>query len=273
MPDDTLKVATFNANSIRSRLALILDWLRREAPDVLCVQETKVQDPDFPVTAFTEAGWHVAFRGQKAHAGVAIISREEPAEVASGFDAGTSTSSAPGEPDHPRLLRAVIRGVPVVNTYVPQGRSPDSEYFQYKLAWFGRLRELFEREYAPDRPLIWVGDFNVAPDPIDVYDPVKLDGQVDYHPAARAALAGVKAWGFVDVFRVHHPEPEQYSYYDYRIPNAVQRKMGWRIDHIWATAALAERSTAAWIDLAARLAEKPSDHTFVVAEFHMDTRP
>ena len=110
MPDDTLKVATFNANSIRSRLALILDWLRREAPDVLCVQETKVQDPDFPVTAFTEAGWHVAFRGQKAHAGVAIISREEPAEVASGFDAGTSTSSAPGEPDHPRLLRAVIRG-------------------------------------------------------------------------------------------------------------------------------------------------------------------
>lgn len=262
MPNDTLKIATFNANSIRSRMPIILGWLAREQPDALCIQETKVQDHDFPVAPIEDAGWHVVFRGQKSYAGVAIISREEPADVVAGFDDGD-------EPDEPRLIRAVIRGIPVVNTYVPQGRSPDSPHFQYKLAWFGRLRDLFERHYSPEEPLVWVGDFNVAPDPIDVHNPQRLAKHVDFHPDARAALAGVKAWGFVDVFRLHHPEPEQYSYFDYRVRNAVQRKIGWRVDHIWATQVLARRSIDAWIDVDARLLEKPSDHTFVVAEFKL----
>jgi len=262
MSNDTLKIATFNANSIRSRMPIILDWLAREQPDALCIQETKVQDHDFPVASIEEAGWHVVFRGQKAYAGVAIISREEPADVEAGFDNGD-------EPDEPRLLRAVIRGIPIVNTYVPQGRSPDSPHFQYKLAWFKRLRNLFERHYSPEEPLVWVGDFNVAPDPIDVHNPQRLAKHVDFHPDARAALAEVKAWGFVDVFRMHHPEPEQYSYFDYRVRNAVQRKIGWRVDHIWATQSLAQRSINAWIDLDARLMKKPSDHTFVVAEFRL----
>ena len=126
--DNAFKVATYNTNSIRVRMGLILDWLRKESPDILCVQETKVQDDDFPAQPFREAGWHVVFRGQKAHAGVAIVSREQPAEVAYGLDDG-------GEPDEPRLIRAVIRGIPVVNTYVPQGRSIDSEHFQNKLEW------------------------------------------------------------------------------------------------------------------------------------------
>ena len=256
-----LKVATYNANSIRARMPLVLDWLAREAPDVLCVQETKVQDQDFPAAPIQDAGYHVVFRGQKAHAGVAILSREEPQAVAYGLDDGD-------EPDEPRLIRATIAGVRVVNTYVPQGRDPDSEHFQYKLAWFGRLRAFFERHYSPEEPLVWVGDFNVATEPIDVYDPVKLDGHVDYHPDARAALERVREWGFVDVFRRHHPdEPGQYSYFDYRARNPVERGIGWRVDHIWATPPLAERSTDAWIDVEARLAQRPSDHTVMVAEF------
>jgi exodeoxyribonuclease-3 len=256
-----LKVATYNANSIRARMGLILDWLGRESPDVVCVQETKVQDKDFPAEPIQEAGYHVVFKGQKAHAGVAIISREEPQEVAYGIDDGE-------EPDEPRLIRAVIGGVSMVNTYVPQGRDPESEHFQYKLRWFERLRAFFERHYGPDDPLMWMGDFNVATEPIDVYDPQRLEGHVDYHPDAQAALERVREWGFVDVFRRHHPdEPGQYTYYDYRARNPVERGVGWRVDHIWATEPLAEKSTDAWIDTEARLAERPSDHTFLIAEF------
>jgi exodeoxyribonuclease-3 len=261
MSNRLLKAATYNANSIRARMELALDWLGREEPDLLCVQETKVQDEDFPVEPIRDAGYHVIFRGQKAHAGVAIVSREEPQEVAFGFDDD-------GDPDEPRLIRAVIGGIPVVNTYIPQGRSVDSEHFRYKLEWMARLSDLFERHYAPDEPLLWMGDFNVAPEPIDVHDPQRLEGHVAFHPEARAALEEVRAWGFVDVFRLHHPdEPGQYTYYDYRARNPVEQGTGWRVDHIWATEPLARRSTRAWIDVEARLAERPSDHTFLVAEF------
>ena len=166
------------------------------------------------------------------------------------------------------VIRAVVRGVPVVNTYVPQGRSPDSEQFQYKLEWLARLRAFFERHYAPDRPLLWMGDFNVAPEPIDVHDPKRLEKHVDFHPQARQALEQVREWGFVDVFRQHHPdEPGQYTFWDYRVRDALDRGVGWRVDHIWATEPLAQKSTAAWIDVEARRAERPSDHTFLVAEF------
>ncbi|MBN1954361.1 MAG: exodeoxyribonuclease III [Anaerolineae bacterium] len=255
------KIATFNTNSIRARLELVLEWLAREKPDVLALQETKAQDTDFPSEPLQEAGYHVIFRGQKAHAGVAIASRSQPQEVAFGFDDG-------GEPDNARLIRAVIDGIPLVNTYVPQGRSPDSEHFQYKLEWLARVRDLFERHYEPDAPLVWLGDFNVAPEPIDVHDPKELKGHVAFHPDAWAALERVRAWGFVDVFRRHHPgEAGQYTFYDYRVRNAVDRGIGWRVDHIWGTKPLAARSTRAWIDLEARKAERPSDHTFLVAEF------
>ncbi len=257
MSDNVLKVATYNANSIRVRLEQVLDWLRREEADVLCIQETKVQDQDFPAGPIRDAGYHVVFRGQKAYAGVAIISREEPQEVAFGLNG-----------DGPRLMRAVIRGITVVNTYVPQGRSPDSEHFQYKLGWFGRLRAFFERHYSLDEQLLWMGDFNVAPEPIDVYNPKRLRNHVDFHPEARAALERVREWGFVDVFRRHHPdETGQYTYWDYRARNPVERGIGWRVDHIWATEPLARQSTRAWIDVEARLVERPSDHTFLVAEF------
>ena len=255
-----MKVATYNTNSIRTRLRLVLDWLRRESPDILCLQETKVQDADFPLEALRGASYHVVFRGQKAHAGVAIVSRKKPEEVTFGFD--------DGQPDEARLIQAVIGGLPVVNTYVPQGRSPNSPHFQYKLKWLARLQALFERHYRPEEPLLWMGDFNVAPGPIDVHDPTRLKNHVDFHPEARAALEEVRRWGFVDVFRLHHPdEPGKYTFWDYRVRNALERGIGWRVDHIWATQVLAVRSSRAWIDLEARRADRPSDHTFLVAEF------
>lgn len=260
-PRERLTVATFNANSIRARLGQVIEWLNNRSPDLLCLQETKVQDPDFPTAPFHDAGYSVVFRGQKAYSGVAIVAREQPGDVAYGLDDG-------GTPDEARLIRAVVRGIPLVNTYVPQGRSVDSPHYQYKLEWFRRLRDLFERHYSPQEPLLWLGDLNVAPDSIDVYDAEELKNHVDYHPDARAALARVKEWGFVDVFRRHHPEEgEHYTFWDYRVPNALQRGLGWRMDHIWATEPLAAKSIDAWIDVEARLAERPSDHTFVVAEF------
>ncbi len=258
----SFKIATYNANSIRARMPFLLDWLTRESPDVLCVQETKVQDKDFPEAPLREAGYHVAYRGQKSHAGVAILSREPLTNVVGGF--------AEEPHDAPRLLRGTYGPVAIVNTYVPQGRDAESEHFAYKLGWFGRMRALFEQEYAPEQWLVWVGDFNVATEDIDVHDPDRLRGHVDFHPEAQAALDAVRQWGFVDVFRRHHPdEPGQYSYWDYRARNPIERGIGWRVDHIWATAPLAERSTTAWIDVEARQSERPSDHTFMVAEFDL----
>lgn len=263
MPRSTFKVATFNANSIRSRMPLILHWLQEHQPDGVCFQETKVQDAEFPAAPFQEAGYHVVFRGQKGYAGVAVASREEPQDVAFGLDDG-------GEPDEARLARVTVRGIPIVNTYVPQGRSPDSPQFQYKLEWLARLRDYFQRHFSPEEPLLWVGDFNVAPEELDVHDPKGLRLHVDFHPEARAALERVRAWGFVDLFRLHHPgEPGQYTFWDYRVRGAVERGLGWRVDHIWATRPLAEKCTGAWIDVSARLVERPSDHTFLVAEFSL----
>jgi exodeoxyribonuclease-3 len=171
--------------------------------------------------------------------------------------------------DEPRIIRATYRGVRLVNTYVPQGREVTSEHFQRKLSWLARVRAMLEARYGVEEPLLWMGDLNVAPEPIDVYDPVALAEDVDFHPLARAALAQVVGWGLVDVLRKHHPEPGVYTYWDYRARNAVQRKLGWRVDHLLATPALAAHSTLAWVDERARMVERPSDHTFLAAEFSL----
>lgn len=255
------KVATFNANSVRSRLPVLADWLAAEKPDVLCLQETKVQDHDFPQAFFQERGYHIVFRGQKAHAGVALACRAEPRDVRYGLDDD-------GPADEPRLIRATVAGIPIVNTYVPQGQSVDSPLFAYKLQWLARMHSYFARHFSPDEPVLWCGDLNVAPEEVDVHDPRRLKDHVDFHPEARAALERVRGWGFVDVFRKHHPgEPGQFTFWDYRVAGALDRNVGWRVDHIWATPPLAEMSVRSWIDRDARRAEKPSDHTFLVAEF------
>jgi exodeoxyribonuclease-3 len=255
-----MKIATFNANSIRSRLPILLGWLEKHQPDVLGIQETKVQDADFPREAIEGAGYHVVFSGEKSYNGVALLSRTRPVEVKFGFDDG-------GPADATRLVRAVVDGVSVVNTYVPQGRAIDHVMYKYKLSWYARLKKLFESEYAPDMPLAWIGDINIAVEPIDVSDPESHKSDPCYHADARKAFLDVCSLGFEDIFRKHHPGEEQYSFFDYRVPNAVKRNIGWRIDYVLATAPLAEQSISCTIDLEPRLMEKPSDHTFMLAEF------
>ncbi|MDD2554480.1 MAG: exodeoxyribonuclease III [Desulfotomaculaceae bacterium] len=254
------KVASFNTNSIRARLPLVLDWLDREKVDVLCLQETKVEDKDFPLADFTKKGYNAVFNGRKSYNGVAIISPHVLEKVHTGIGDWA-------EADEARLIEATVKGIPVVNTYVPQGSDPNSDKFVYKLKWIRSLREYFDNRFKPDDCLIWMGDFNVAPEPIDVHNPKKLYGRIGFHPEEHKALQYVKEWGFVDVFRLHVKEGGHYTFWDYRRPNLFERNLGWRVDHIWATGPMAARSRRAWIDTKPRGEIKPSDHTFIGAEF------
>jgi exodeoxyribonuclease-3 len=254
-----VKVASFNVNSIRVRLPLVLEWLQQTRPDVLAMQETKTPDEEFPASAFEQAGYQCAFRGQKGYNGVAVVSRHRITEVQFGL------ASEPR--DEPRLIQTRIGSLVLVNTYVPQGYLPASDRFQYKLDWFMRLLETFRARLKPTDPVVWVGDLNVAPQPIDVYDPEMLAGHVCFRPEVRQALERVMAWGLRDVFRMHCREAGQYTFWDYRPGNPFKHNRGWRLDHIMATEPLTQRCVACYIDKGPRAAARPSDHTPIVAEF------
>lgn len=255
-----MKLATFNANSVRTRINIVTDWLKEHQPDVLCLQETKSQDKDFPADAFVEAGYNVIFHGQKSYNGVAIASKIEAQNVQKGLQDGEE------DPEQARFIKADFHGVTVINSYVPQGFDPESEKFQYKLQWYRRLLKHLEKNHSNKDMLIWTGDLNVAREEIDVYNHKRLLGRCCHHPNEFVEFDKVKAWGLIDVFRKHCPEPELYTFYDYR-QNALANGRGWRIDHILATEPLAAKSTISYIDLEPRKKEKPSDHTFLVAEF------
>jgi exodeoxyribonuclease-3 len=255
-----MKFATFNTNSIRARLPVIKEWLDREGPDVLCVQETKVRDKDFPADLFEEVGYHVIFKGQKSYNGVAIISKVPPDDIL--------LNLYDKEDEQARFISARIDDIPVINVYVPQGFQVGTDKFEYKLSWLNDLLKHIKEKYDPAQPLLVAGDFNVALEPTDVFDPEKFKGEVGFHPDEQAILRQFLDWGLVDVFRKHEPGGGHYTFWDYRIPNALKRKMGWRIDYILGTAPLAEKSIRVRIDTEARMLEKPSDHTFLVAEFH-----
>ena len=255
-----MKVASFNVNGIRARMDILLDWIDKEKPSILCIQETKVQDKDFPSQPFTDRSLFVSFWGQKAYNGVAIVSRTEPEDIRIGLGDGEASEEA-------RLIAGRIEGVWVVNTYVPQGTDVAHPRFRYKLEWFERVKGYFRKHHKPSDPVIWVGDLNVAPEDRDVYDPKRLAGNVCFHPEEKATLSEVMSWGFVDVFRKHEPGEKQFSFFDYRMPKAVERNLGWRLDHVLATDPVAARSKRAWIDKAPRLLPRPSDHTPVIVEF------
>ena len=257
-----MKIATFNANSIRSRMEPILAWLAQHQPDALCIQETKVQDAEFPHEPLEAAGWHVAFCGEKAYNGVALITRQPATEVRFGFDDG-------GQADPTRLLCAKVGGVTVINTYVPQGRELTNAMYAYKLEWFRRLRRFFDARCHLTDDVLWCGDLNVAATPQDVHSPELYEDHVCFHIDVRRAVADTCAWGFADIFRKFHPEPDRYSYFDYRTINAVKRNIGWRLDYLLASPALAAKATAADIDLEPRRQLKASDHTPVWAEFKL----
>jgi exodeoxyribonuclease III len=254
-----VKIATWNINSIRRRLDLVLEWLRQNQPDVLCLQETKVQDSEFPADAFRDAGYHPTFRGMKGYNGVATLTRLAPEFVMHGLHEGTDNEDV-------RILQTVVAGIPIVNTYVPQGHRIDSEKYVFKLEWFLRFRRYCNERLDPAKPAIWTGDLNVAPEPIDVYHPDRRVNDPDFHIDARNAFKETVAWGFHDLFRERYPERVQYTYWDY-FRNAFEHNWGWRIDHILATAPLVSACTAVDVDLGPRKAASASDHTVVWAEF------
>ncbi|MBS1714964.1 MAG: exodeoxyribonuclease III [Armatimonadetes bacterium] len=255
-----MKIATFNVNSVRARLPVLLRWLQEESPDCVALQETKVEDAKFPLAEFLEAGYTVSHHGQPRYNGVAFLSKRPMEDVTTGF----------GDPDWPedcRIIQGTYQGVKVIGTYVPNGTAVGSEKFAYKLAWFERFGRLVRERTSPDDPVVWLGDINVAPRPEDVFDPVKLEGNVCYHPDERAALARLMEWGWTDCFRKFHPEPGQFTYWEFFLPNGFKRNLGWRIDHVYASPGLVERCTSCTVDKEPRSWERPSDHTPVIATF------
>ncbi len=254
------KVATFNVNGIRARLQHVQDWIRSHEPDVLCLQEIKCTAEQFPFETFASLGYVASVHGQKAFHGVAILSRQTPDAVLTGFRDG-------GADEEARLIAAQFDPTWVVNTYVPQGRDPADPAFQVKLQFFSRLRGWLQERFQPNQPLVWVGDINVAPEPLDVFDPKRLEGKIGFHPEERLAYERVRSWGFVDVFRKHHPDTKQFTFWDYRIPGSLPKNLGWRLDHILCTPPLADRSRECAVDQNQRALAQPSDHAPVWAVF------
>lgn len=258
-----MKIATFNANSIRVRLPIILDWLEANQPDILAVQETKVEDALFPQAEIQNAGWHVEFHGQRSRNGVALISRIAPSQVRNDFEGDSDW-----QPDC-RLISARYGDLWVLNTYVPNGASTGTPPFQYKLDWLDRFSLYVLEQFQPSQPVIWLGDINIAPQPIDVFDSRRVYGKVGHHPNEFRALERCVFWGWQDLFRKLHPEARQFTFWDYRMPKTFERNLGWRIDHIYASPALAPKCSACVVDEEPRAREKPSDHTFVWAELEV----
>jgi len=254
-----MKIASFNVNSIRVRIPIILDWLETANPDILCIQETKVQDFQFPLEAFESTPYNCIYKGEKTYNGVAIFSKTPFDSYKTGFDSEPQDSS--------RIISAQTKGLTIVNTYIPQGYSIDSEKYIYKLEWFNRLLDFFQANFSPEDPIVWVGDFNVAPADIDVFNPQDKLQHVCFHQDVKDALQKVADWGFTDIFRKHCDQPDQYSFWDYRIKGNFKNNRGWRIDHIMATKPIAEKSTASYIDKEPRKLQRPSDHTPIIAEF------
>ncbi|NLJ26432.1 MAG: exodeoxyribonuclease III [Deltaproteobacteria bacterium] len=257
------KFATFNVNGIRARLAVVLQWLEQHQPDVLCMQEIKAQEKDFPVDAFRDAGYTVGLRGQKSFNGVAIASKKPADELLCHLDEENPEEEA-------RFIAGRFGKIWVANTYVPQGRSPEDPAFQYKIDFLERLKRWFERRFDPGDYLIWAGDINVAPEDIDVFDPKRMEGEIGCHPVERQAFSRVKSWGFIDLYRKHHPNEKQFTFWDYRLPMSFKRNLGWRLDHILVTDPVARASLECMVDHELRGRDKPSDHTPVWAEFDIE---
>lgn len=240
-------------------MPIVLDWLKANKPDVMCLQETKVEDKDFPLAPLQDAGYHVSFRGMKGYNGVATLSREKPKKVVHGLCEGPDSEDF-------RIIQTLVNNVAVINTYVPQGYLIDSPKYQYKLGWYKRLQTYFD-EHLPAEPLtVWLGDVNVAPGPLDVHSPEKHLKHVCYHEDAKKAYLETITGRFVDVYRARYPDKIQYTFWDF-FANSFATNKGWRIDHILATPALAKKCTAVDVDLTPRKAPSPSDHTVVWADF------
>ncbi|MEN9226161.1 MAG: exodeoxyribonuclease III [Thermostichus sp. HHBFW_bins_43] len=256
-----MQIATWNVNSIRTRLEQVLTWLESQGSlDVLCLQETKVVDEDFPRAAFEERGFHVEVYGQKSYNGVALVSRDPLEKVERGFAA--LLPFAEDLDDQKRLISTVYHGIRILNLYVPNGSEVGSDKYAYKLRWLRMLKDYLTVALQQGDPMLICGDFNIAPEDRDIYDPKKA-GEIMASEPERQALREILALGFHDAFRKFTADPGHFSWWDYR-SGGFQRNRGWRIDHHYLTADLYEKATACWIDIEPRRAEKPSDHTPVI---------
>lgn len=254
-----MKIASWNVNSLRVRLPQVLDWLVAQQPDVLALQETKLPDDQFPRAEIEAAGYQTLSSGQKTYNGVALLSRE-PA-------GGDIVTDLPGLDDpQRRVLGARFGDVYVLNLYVPNGQEVGSDKYAYKLDWLEKLQTFIEAQLQRTPNLVVLGDFNIAPDERDVYDPKAWENSVLFSPPERAAFQRLLGAGLVDTFRLFEQPEKIYSWWDYRM-NAFRRNIGLRIDHILASAPLAAHCIASTIDREARQRERPSDHAPVIAEF------
>lgn len=259
-----MKFASWNVNSLKVRLPHLLDWLARQAPGIVCLQEIKMEDDKFPVEEIESAGYHCAWSGQKAYNGVAILSRASLVDFAAGM---------PAFPDAQKRLVAATVGegadaIRVVCAYVPNGQAVDSEKYEYKLRWLAAFRHWLEGELRENPRLAVLGDFNIAPADEDVYDPEAWEGQVLCSPREREAFRGLLALGLKDSFRMFTQQEKSFTWWDYRM-NGFKRNLGLRIDHVLISPELAVLCRGCAIDVEPRRLERPSDHAPVMAELQL----
>jgi exodeoxyribonuclease-3 len=252
-----VKLATWNVNSLKIRLPHLTDWLQAAQPDVVCLQELKLEDTKFPKDELTQAGYSSAFSGQKTYNGVAILARGPIEDVQMGIPGFVH--------EHKRVIAATVNGVRIVCLYAPNGQSVGSDKFEYKLRWYGALREWLKDELVRHPQLAVLGDLNIAPEDRDVHDPKAWEGQIHVSEPERAAFRALLELGLTDSFRMFEQAEKTFSWWDYRMM-AFRRNAGLRIDFVLLSAALATRCTGSSIDKAPRKLERPSDHTPVVVE-------
>lgn len=262
-----MRIATWNVNSVRTRLTHLTTWLTANPVEVVCLQETKVIDADFPRQSLEDLGYYVYPSGQKAYNGVALLSRQPLDAVHVGFGALLPAGRVGDLDDQKRLIRGVWGSRQVLNVYIPNGSAVDSEKYAYKLAWLTALRDYLDAllTQTPDVALCLCGDFNIAPDDRDIHDPVGKDAHIMASPLERQALQQIMRLGLRDGFRQFTAEAGHYTWWDYRAA-AFRRNQGWRIDHHYLTPALATQAQKCWIDRTPRSWPQPSDHAPVLLE-------
>jgi exodeoxyribonuclease-3 len=259
-----MRIATWNVNSVRTRLDQVLAWLAAERPEVLCLQETKVADELFPLEPFRALGYEAAISGQKAYNGVAILSRLPIEDVQVGFAALLPDDpEAPGLGEQKRLISAQIAGLRVLNLYVPNGSSLRSEKYAYKLEWLACLKRYLDAQETQGEPLVMVGDFNIALEARDIHDPARLNGGIMASEPERQALQAALGERLEDGFRLFEPEGGHWSWWDYRTAG-WETGRGWRIDHIYLDAELRDHALGCTIDAPMRGNPQPSDHAPVI---------
>jgi exodeoxyribonuclease-3 len=259
-----MRIASWNVNSVRTRLDQVCTWLQEEQPDVLCLQETKVDDPLFPHQAFAELGYSAAISGQKAYNGVALLSRQPLEDVRIGFSGLLSgDAEATRLDDQKRVISARLDGLRILNLYVPNGSSLKSDKYTYKLLWLACLGRYLAAQEAQGEPLVMLGDFNIGPEDRDLPNPERQTGGIMASAAERQSLRAVLGERLHDVFRVFEPDAGHWSWWDYR-SGAWERDQGWRIDHIYLEAELLEVATGCLIHKGTRGNPQPSDHAPVV---------